>query len=209
MEDVLEKIKKEVIDRDKKLVQEKEASFDQNSPDQTSGEILEAVKTLAFNQEWFGGRLVAVRTTKYDDYFNGVDQLILDTETQEVIAAVDTTTNPRKKAQELYRKISTGGNVRYGVGLNKENKVEKRSYSGSQTLPIFIISIDKLSLDNLSNDFSDQKFSESSKQLGNKKILPSLREQSKIFSKDSKVVESLRAAYARTEKIFDDILKTE
>ncbi len=127
---------KEVLEHDQERISKTESDFE-NSQSEKIAELLEAVKTLVFNKFWFDGRLVAVRTSKFDDYVNGVDQLILDRETFQPLAAVDTTLDWKSKLPKIMDKIQKGGVVKYGVGLSK-NGVEKINYAG---LPVFIISL--------------------------------------------------------------------
>ena len=82
------------------------------------GDLLEVAKTLAFNRFWFGGRLIAVRASNYDDYFNGVDEIIFDAETFQSLAAIDTTVNP----------LSSFGEE----GKRETDKILKKSALGSE-----------------------------------------------------------------------------
>src|SRR3989344_2820771 len=81
------------------------------------GHILEDAVTVAFNKLWFDKRLIKVRTAEYDDYVNGIDELIIDTKTSQIIAAVDTTIIPESKGLKLKESINGSFSVRYGVSL--------------------------------------------------------------------------------------------
>lgn len=124
------------IERDQEKISRIEAHFGESQQEEVA-ELLEAVKTLVFNKFWFDGRLVAVRTSKFDDYTNGIDQLILDRETFQPLAAVDTTLDWKSKLPKIMEKIQKGGSVKYGAGIS-EAGVAKTAQS---ELPIFIISL--------------------------------------------------------------------
>lgn len=157
------------------------------------GEILEMNKTLAFNQSWFGKRLVAVRTAKYDDFENHVDQLILDTKTGSPFAAVDITTDWKIKAQspDLAKRLQKGCQVKYGFKLNSEGKVQKQSHDN---LPLFIIAVSAEESSGSKPDVFLKK---------EKVILESLQKQSEQFyhMADPEV----GAAYQKAAKVFKEL----
>ncbi len=81
----------EEIKKDQKRVESLEKKFSEKN----IGELLEVIKTLTFNQLWFSNDLISLRTSKFDDYCNGVDEVVIDIKTNEVLAAIDETTNPQ------------------------------------------------------------------------------------------------------------------
>jgi hypothetical protein len=124
------------------------------------GELLEVVLLLSLNKLWFDGRLVAVRASLYDDYFNGIDTLIIDTKTGVPIAAVDEATvggMATKNNRSLRKKIEEGATMTYGVEINDSNKVIPRSY---KNLPVFLISVTRQELLQLAKDLDKGRLTE-------------------------------------------------
>lgn len=165
-----------------------------------NGELLERVKTLSINNLWFEGRLISVRTSKYDDFANGVDNLILDTETNQPLAAIDDTTGFISKIEKLEeRKISEGAIVRYGVDYSK-GKINKKSYN---KLPIFIISANPERVRTLAEDLVMGKMSAEGLRIL-QDIMNSLFEQSEAFQNKA-VDPQLKSSYQRIGKIFGQL----
>ena len=180
------------IERNSKAVQDLESKFKRVGGEQIErGETLEMEKTLGFNKHWFGKRLLALRTSKYDDYVNGVDNLIIDKETFEPLAAVDTTTAYLTKARQLARKIQEGSQIKYGYGLSRRG-IEKTAY---RNLPLFIISFRPDELGELAENY--ESFEEY--------LLESLKGQSEEFPKYSNIHPEVREAYQRTQIIFEEL----
>ncbi|TSC89824.1 MAG: hypothetical protein G01um10143_314 [Parcubacteria group bacterium Gr01-1014_3] len=185
---------KEVLERDKEKVSKIEAGFE-NSQSEKIAELLEAVKTLVFNKFWFDGRLVAVRTSKFDDYTNGVDQLILDRDTFQPLAAVDTTLDWKSKLPKIMDKIQKGSVVKYGVGLSKDG-VEKMSYTG---LPVFIISLNGDEVLELARGIEAGELGEEGERLAGV-VAEELSRQSQQLS--SLTGGKLQSSYSSANKIF-------
>jgi hypothetical protein len=119
------------------------------------GELLEVVLTLGINKRWFGGRLIAVRTSRFDDYVNGIDTLIIDTETGQPIAVIDEATKGGMKAKDkrvIRNKIEQGASISYGIDIDENNEVHPRSY---KDLPVFYISLSVEDLLSLAKDLSE------------------------------------------------------
>lgn len=127
----------ESLTKDKKAVEYAESKFE-TAPSHALGELLEVTKTAAFNSVWFNKRLVALRTAKYDDYVNGIDQLVVDSVSRKPVALVDTTTDLQSKMSELMRKIMEGGRVKYGFGIQEDGHIIRTNYA---KLPILILSL--------------------------------------------------------------------
>ena len=188
----------EIIKRDLERVKESETWFQKKTSPETAekekrGEALEMAKTIGFNRHWFGNRLISVRTSKYDDFFNGVDNLIIDTKTGEPLAAVDTAVNYLIKAKQLIGKIQSGCAVKYGFGLTPEG-VTKTSY---KNLPLFIISLGQAEMDQIaSGDFKDVE----------KNLLSSLQRQGHDFSDpEFPAAPEVKSSYQRVGAIFNEL----
>ncbi len=183
---------KEEIERDKKRVEQAEESFSKR--DNSMGELLEVVKTLAFNKSWFSKKFVALRTAQFDDYFNGVDEIIFDVESKEPLAAVDETTDFRQKIEQMKRKIVKGSEVKYGVSL--EDGINQKSLD---YLPTFIISLNYEEL----IDLSDALLNGERSDLLEKKVIGSLKNQSREFQGITS--STMKLNYLKAEKIFNKI----
>ncbi len=133
----------EEIERDKEEVNKLKSSFNKNQENQIrKGEVLEILKTYLFNK-FRGNVFICTRTSEYDDYFNHIDNLILNKETGEVICALDETLDinserfEKKKYYILKRNLKGGVEVKYFLQL-KENKAIP---SNSEVVPIILIAI--------------------------------------------------------------------
>lgn len=104
------------------------------------GELLEVSKTFAMNRQLKDRGVTVLRTAEYDDYKNGVDELIIDSQTRQVVAAVDASTDAKQAFQKTVEDLQKYGGkpACYGVGLSKEDKLEKVNYP---SLPVFVISL--------------------------------------------------------------------
>jgi len=169
-----------------------------------TGELFEIVKTLGVNNHWFEGRLVSVRTSKYDDYVNGVDNLIFDTQTGQPIAAIDDTTGGSKlEDPKVKERIRRGGQIKYGASYNKEEGIIKKSLS---KLPVFIISTVNRDLLAMAKDLAANKQGFESTR-GVSYILDRLLEQyEKIATGEVKISDKeLLDAYHRAGKLFGEL----
>jgi len=154
---------KDEITADAKKASEIEVAFPKDVPEKSIGDLLEVAKTLAINRLWFGRRLVVVRTSKFDDYVNGVDELVLDTKTREPVALVDDTTNVDAKLHELRDKVRRGTQVKYGLRLDAQGAAQKISYA---RLPILVLELHASEVLALAADLTKGKTSEETRKLG-------------------------------------------
>jgi len=108
--------------------------------EKSDGERLERLKTAIFNK-FLGGEFIVVRASRYDDIKNGVDNVIIDRQTHEVVCALDEVgdMNGRnfddKKAKVLAKNKGGGVNLKYGLGLAP---LRQENQSG---LPLFLIAL--------------------------------------------------------------------
>lgn len=99
-------------------------------------------------------RFIVVRASNYDDYNNGVDQLILDRQTGDVICGIDEVIDrsdfngPSKKELKIKTKMEQGGfKVKYGARC----KGDKLSLESLRDVPAFYLSLNKSDLIKLSS----------------------------------------------------------
>jgi hypothetical protein len=193
------------VQNDAEKIKQREAEFERknpgykNSPQYIKGETLEMAKTLAFNGYWFNKKLISVRTSKHDDYDNGIDELIFDKETKTALAAVDVGADAKDKVEEFFKKnMYKGGRIKYGFGFNDENIVEKRSY---QDIPIFVIYASSEDLLEINSNIEKGEASFEGLKISNK-ILQELITQSEIAA-NSAIKPSLKEQYKKAGKIFE------
>ncbi|MEK7174622.1 MAG: hypothetical protein AAB759_03105 [Patescibacteria group bacterium] len=161
--------------------------------------LLEATTVLAVNSALFDQRLAALRTADLDDYHHGVDYLIIDRESGQVLAAADATIAPEAKAAKLQQNITEGMSVRYGVALGK-NGVNRGPL---EHLPYFIINIKSEDVVALAEELVDSGDKGPVAKRVETQLLKTLAEQATRFGALSK--SELRAAYAAAAKIFEEM----
>ncbi|MFA5386246.1 MAG: hypothetical protein WC297_01015 [Candidatus Paceibacterota bacterium] len=197
-EEMIQKDSQAALSLEKKFL---EQDGDKEVQEKNIGELMEIMKTLAFNKHWFQSRLIALRTTKFDDYFSGIDEIVFDTETHQPLAAIDTTTNPQEKAKLVKEQIKKGGRVRYGFDT-KDGKEKSL-----KDLPTFIISLTAKDLSRIieglkGNEEFDKNFHYE------QQIIWSLGQQSIAFQAFvDKENPAVKESYHRAGKIFKGLIR--
>jgi len=129
------------------------------------GEKFEKITTSLLNKHLENAGLEVVRAAEYDDIFQGVDHLVLDIETGNVVAGIDSSVKSfdkeyEKKAQKvLERNLDGGARIKYGVIAKKEGegiKIEKRRI---QQVPVFLFNLPQTEVSNLIEEFQPEKTS--------------------------------------------------
>ena len=172
------------------------------------GGIVEKLKTISFNNFWFKGKFFALRTSLYDDYFNGIDQIILDANPKKpkVLAAIDTTSLKgawQEKAEKIIKKIKNPERIKidYGVLARKEKNTLKIEYKELKGIPLLILAFKENeeeilkwfgALENRDKNYLNSLLKEQ---------LAKLKEQCKIFSQIAHP--SLKKEYCLLEKFFE------
>ena len=168
---------------------------------QKNGELLETVKTLGMNESWFSGRFVTVRTSKFDDYFNGVDNLIFDTVTFQPIAAIDDTTNLLNK-KDAIQKVQDGATVKYAAEYTHAGAV-KRTF---KKLPVLLITSPIEEVATLAKDLISGSESEEGN-IARRNIVANLKQQAEQIAKGIIAIPDpkLKEAYRKTSAILNSI----
>ncbi len=153
---------------------------------QKNGQIEMAVTLLL--SEKLGKDFLVVRTASFDDYINGVDNLILDRVTGEVVGAFDEVhgggtevqgKEQIKKKKDKVRKIARDGGAAIKYGLKLEGgKLSRASLKG---IPVFYLGLLSKELIEL-EDGLDKKDSAKTDKIF-KQLLVSLEEQQQELSK--------------------------
>ncbi len=109
-------------------------------------------------------RFLVVRTSMFDDYKNGIDNLILDKETGAIICAFDEvlendgdrSRGASKKIEKIKKSAVLGGTrAKYGVSLSDKKVVR----SMSRNIPVFYLALESKDLAKLTNDLYDGLYS--------------------------------------------------
>jgi len=162
---------KEKIEKDIAAVQEKENTFKElekineekikealsyrKSPDQlldidekmTKGSVFEIFKTSLFNK-FLKEDFLVLRTSRYDDIKNGVDNMILEKNGKNVICAIDDVTQTKlstyfeeKKKEILHKNLELNGvKIKYGVYFEKDKNGQRVLKKGPlENIPLFYL----------------------------------------------------------------------
>lgn len=123
------------------------------------GEEMEMLKTAIFHKN-LSPDYIVVRTSKYDDYANNVDNIILNRKTGSVICAFDDIAPigeyyyKEKKRKTLNRnKANNGATIKYGISVDKEKIVLSRM----NNIPIFYLALGPDMLKKGIEEFGDNK----------------------------------------------------
>ena len=160
---------------------------------------LEMAITILLHKR-FGDRYVVVRASKYDDYFNGIDNVLVNKETGDVICAFDEVRMNERSDRDAYKKersrkkASQGGaTLKYGFQITG-GKIVKQPIA---SIPIFCLGLDSEDCNALINNISyanktdnptlkTQTLNETEKEIL-EKLLASIREQRDQLMQDEDV----------------------
>lgn len=139
------------------------------------GERLEMLKTAIFTKG-LGDQFVVVRASRYDDE-KGVDNIILDKETSDIICALDEVADVG--SERYHKKVETvlsrnrrreggGATLKYGFFIGKEKAGgTKLSFGRVENIPLFYLALRKQYLEEGIGNFTPElsKISEYEKKL--------------------------------------------
>jgi hypothetical protein len=144
----------------RKLVEKKENSFafEENisvvewlkKRENVSGIITEKVITLLLHKI-VGDKFIIARSSKYDDYKNGIDTLIIDKETGDLICGFDEMGASleevqRVKGKKIEESLDHGGvTVKYGANIKRGRLIK----TSRKNLPAFFLALSDNDLDNI------------------------------------------------------------
>jgi len=119
---------------------------------------LEMAVTILF-QKALGQKYVVVRASEYDDYFNGIDNVLVNKETGDVICAFDDFRKSerdedrgKKKEKKVLRKLRGGGStLKYGFTI-VGGVVQKKTLS---SIPVFCLEMTEDDYDVLVNNIGE------------------------------------------------------
>lgn len=141
----------------------KRKNIDEGSKEKSplsSGEALEIFKTFILNKYLMEKGFLILRTAEYDDYFNGVDNIIIDMNSGELIAAIDDVATigsdrlQQKKDRVININLREGVKITFGFAVSNEGNIELKS--DIKGLPIILIAVPENILWNLIDNYENE-----------------------------------------------------
>lgn len=190
-----------------KNLEEMLAKYHENK-EKENGIILEKVMTILLDR-YLGDKYLVLRTATYDDYANGIDNLIINKTTGETICAFDGLNEEfdNKRRDKKLKKVKNqtrkgGGKIKYGLSI-KDGILEKKEL---KNLPIFYLSLTKselnLLINNLNPDLNSPITNEEENILN--KIFNSFNEQAEDLLSEG----IAKGQIAKNIKTFQETIKT-
>lgn len=156
-----------------------------------------------------GKEFLVVRTAPYDDYRHGVDNLILDRVTGEVIGAFDEVhdggggRDTEKKKKKIQKIADSGGaRIRYGLKMT-DGKLERTKLEG---VPVFYLGLDSSELSELVEGLGNNNAQKTDRVF--EKLLASLESQRAGLERDTEEPE-FRARLASFGQSLSRLTNTE
>lgn len=156
---------KEFYNKKYKTENEDEILKIKQEENENSNNVLgEKIITILLNKI-LGQDFLIVRTSQYDDYEHGIDNLIIDRETGEVVGAFDEvldSLDPDKETQTVDNKklhkvlIKNKGNknkIKYGLTFDKDKKLIRQEL---KDLPVFFLTLHSTDFKQILNEIPDK-----------------------------------------------------
>jgi hypothetical protein len=134
---------------------------------ETAGEQLEMLKTAVFNK-FMGKKFIVVRSSKIDDFDGGIDNVIMEKTTGNIVSAFDEVSDEegevfRKKASAVMDKNKLGTRLKYGLSIDPTSKrIIGQTISN---IPIFYLPLSKKNLEEAIKNFSTGEPSKNEEEL--------------------------------------------
>lgn len=144
----------EKVNRTKKILAEKadmSLSEWEINRQKSNGNKFEELKTAVYNKN-SDGKLIVVRSSEYDDFVNGVDNIMIDKRTGNVVCAIDEIVDDegeskvyKNKERNIAKKNKQGGvDIKYG--FTYKNGEDKATLDRVRNVPIFSLSLSRREL---------------------------------------------------------------
>ncbi len=175
------------------------------------GELLEIVKTLLFNQDFFGGRIKIVRTAKADDINNGIDEIAFDTKTGFPIGVIDATAGIGSKDYNLEIRMKIGGKLDFGLEMPQKDGKTWIVPRPIEKLPLYIFEMRLNQVLEIARAKATLDYDEDAKKtmgLVERSALQKFIEDGKKILEDKDLSTDMRDKYEEANKIFEEILKS-
>ena len=152
-------------------------------------------------------RFIVARASSYDDYNNGVDNVLIDKKSGEVLCGFDEvvsrvgTSFSAKKEVKMERAMAKGGaKLKYGARLENGKLVR----ASASNIPAFYIPLDKKELKDLLEALKNEQDKDSSKEVMKKifsKMLISLSDQISRYNLDDDLKNKTKAVFNKIEEV--------
>lgn len=201
------------MDSDKNYVKDRENSFKKELLEKglieeeieegkltAESERFERLKTAVMHKA-FGEKFAVARSSRYDDIKNGIDNVIMEKETGNIVCAVDDVAADEnserfkeKKKRVMEKNMSGGGTLKYGITKNRGKKY-------FNNIPIFWLDLNKEDLIKAEENFNplEKELSDNGKELASD-FLSSIREQIEFFMEKPHLNSAFRKNLVQNEK---------
>lgn len=156
----IEKVEKEYARRDGLTIEEWK-----KSKDFRDGERFEQLKTIIFNKNFRNEDIIAVRASKYDDYKNNIDNIIINKKNGAIICALDEITADKnskiyKEKEKKVKEINErgGAELKYGITFKDDGAGPRPVLKEIKKINIFILSLSPYELREAIENFGNSKF---------------------------------------------------
>ena len=169
------------------------------------GERFERLKT-AILYKVFGKKFAVVRSSRYDDIKNGIDNVIMEKETGNIVCAVDDVTAEEnsekfeeKRKRVMEKNMAGGGTLKYGIAKNKGKK-------RFNNIPVFWLDLSRENLIKAEKKFNplEKEPSDDEKELAFDFII-SIKEQIEFFKKKPHLKPAFKENLIRNEKTLEKL----
>jgi len=148
-----------VLSRDRQRISRIQKEWQEKAAGQEgAGEKLEMLKTAVFHK-YLGQEFIVVRSALRDDVDNGVDNVILERKTGNVVCAFDEVADissplyQEKAAKILEKNVDhSGASLKYGLGLDLKTK--KFVPTALENIPIFYLALPEEYINELIKNFN-------------------------------------------------------
>jgi len=156
---------------DKEMKDEKRLELWRANKETSKANITEMLITALLNK-FIGDDFIVVRASRFDDYFNGVDNVIVNKKTGEVVCAFDEIRENHRSGRladkieraKMLTKRFGGTRVKYGITIT-DGKIQKARFNG---VPVFVLSLAEDIYEKLAQGFnydSNTEYSEIEKEV--------------------------------------------
>ncbi|MDA3802301.1 MAG: hypothetical protein PF488_00150 [Patescibacteria group bacterium] len=144
----------------------------QEKQEKSSSSLAEQAITLSLSKV-LGSRFLSLRSSTWDDYENGVDNVLVDMETGSLVCGFDEVVEGYNqdgkdiKEEKIMKKFKKGGaHLKYGLEVSNEES-KSVNIKSQKNLPNFYISVNKNELSDLMENVSKPEISSVEKKVLN------------------------------------------
>jgi hypothetical protein len=184
---------------------------------------LEMLVTLIFRKV-LGGDYIVMRASAYDDYVNGVDNIIVNKKTGQIICAFDDVHDRKEgdsiaaknakiiekaklKKDKKGRTVSGGTNLKYAVTTTHDGKVIRASFSN---IPIFYVAMIRQDLEEAFSkiDWSNPDTTSAEEKTLFTKFASGILQQAEMLLQHAETDPALKPRLTETAEFFKEFSET-